>query len=176
MTDDQTPTYVVHEFRVSDRNLLDGALDAFQPGWRDQADSAESGSLAFVADSATFTLGLYDDDQPVAISWGYRLRLPTGGKSLLVHDIQVAEQQRQQGLGRQLLKAVLQLARAEGQHHVWGVVEATNEAAHGLARSSGGLSAGSQQGDVIYEWRFGTRRDSDPYWKDPPTLDVPATD
>ncbi len=180
MTDNQTPTYVVHEFRVSDRNLLDAALDAFQPEWRTQPNSAESGSLAFIADSATFTLGLYHDDQPMAISWGYRLRLPTGARSVLVHDIQVQEDHRQQGLGRQLLKAVLQLARDEGQHHVWGIVEADNAAAHALARSAGGLSAGSQRGDIVgdtvYEWRFGTRRSADPYWTDPPTLEVPATE
>ncbi len=176
MTDNQTPIYVVHEFRVSDRNLLDAALDALHPGWRDQPDSAESGSLTFVADSSTFTLGLYDNDDPVAISWGYRLRLPTGARSLLVHDIQVLGPQRQNGLGRQLLKAVLQLARDEGQHHVWGVVEADNEAAHALARSAGGLSAGSQRGDIVYEWRFGSRRESNPYLSDPPTLEVPATE
>lgn len=177
MTENSTPTYRVHEFQVSDRNLLDAALDAFQPGWRNQPDSVESGSLAFVADSATFTLGLYDDaDTPIGFSFGYRLRLPTGPKSMLVHDIQIRPQDRQQGLGRQLLKNILQLAKHEGHRHVWGVVEADNEAAHKLARSAGATSSGNPHGDVVYEWRFETGNNSGPRQNDRVTGQVSAVE
>jgi len=174
MTDDQSPIYVVHEFRVSERNLLDDALDVFQPGWRDEPDTVESGSLSFVADSATFTLGLYHDEQPIGLCWGYRLRLPTGAKSMLIHDVQVRVESRKRGLGRKLVKAALGLARDEGHHHVWGVVEADNEGAHALALSAGAVSAGDTRGDVVYEWRFGVRGTGDPFWNGPPTAEVPV--
>lgn len=135
---------------------MDQLLDHFAPGW----GATATGSLTFMADSSTFAFGafLVDDDgndsQIAGYTWGYRLRLPTGARSVLIHDIQVDEPLRGRGIGRHLVHAVLDLARREGQHHVWAVVEGTNMAAQALARSAGGAASGPDPGDLVYEWRF----------------------
>lgn len=151
------PPFGIRELRVSDRELMDQLLDHFAPGW----DSTASGSLTFMADPSTFAFGafLVDDDgrdsRIAGYIWGYRLRLPTGARSVLIHDIQVDEQLRGRGIGRHLVNAVLAMTRREGHEHVWVVVEGTNVAAQALARSAGGVT-GAQHGDLVYEWRFDT--------------------
>lgn len=151
------PPCGIRQLKVSDRELMDQLLDHFTPGW--DAAATSTGSLSFMADSSTFAFGAFlvdddgNDDQIAGYTWGYRLRLPTGARSVLIHDIQVDEQLRGRGIGRHLVQAVLDLARREGHHHVWAVVEGTNTAAQALARSAGG-TAGAEPGDLVYEWRL----------------------
>ena len=150
------PPCGIRELKVSDRELMDRLLDHFAPGWCDTA----TGSLTFMADSSTFAFGafLVDDDGNdsgiAGYTWGYRLRLPTGARSVLIHDIHVDEQLRGRGIGRHLVRAVLEMARRESHHHVWAVVEGVNVAAQALCRSAGGTAGGPEPGDLVYEWRF----------------------
>lgn len=157
LTDGAMPPCAIRELMVSDRDLMDQLLDHFSPGW----ESGSSGSLTFMTDSSTFAFGAFlvdDDGNDTAIAgytWGYRLRLPTGARSILVHDIEVDQQLRCRGIGGHLVQAVLDLARREGHQHVWAVVEGTNDLAKALARSAGGVAPDPNPGDLIFEWRLG---------------------
>lgn len=151
-------TYTVRELKVSDRAVLDAILDRFQPGWERDLAPGASGSLTFVADSSTFAFGAFLGQDIAGYAWGYRLRLPTGRKSLLLHDLEVGEQHRRQGLGSLLLQAVLNLGQREGCAQVWLVTEADNEVAIDLYRSHGGHSPTWPVGDVVFEWMFEVNR------------------
>ena len=147
-------TYTVKELKLSDRELLDRILTQFQPDWHDDLAPGATGSLAFVADSATFAFGAFLGADTVGYAWGYRLRLPTGRKSLLLHDIEVAEEHRRQGLGSLLLQAVLNLGKREGCTQMWLVTERANQAANDLYEGSGGHAPSAPEGDLVYEWLF----------------------
>lgn len=153
-----TITYSVRELKLSDRALLDKILAHFQPGWEDDLAPGASGSLAFVADSATFAFGSFQGEAVAGYAWGYRLRLPTGRKSLLLHDLEVGEEHRRQGLGTLLLQAVLNLGRREGCAEVWLVTEGDNDAAIELYQASGGTASSGPVGDVVFEWMFEVNR------------------
>ena len=151
-------TYTVKELKLSDRALLDRILDQFQPGWEDDLAPGATGSLAFMADSATFAFGAFLGPDAVGYAWGYRLRLPTGRRSLLLHDLEVGNEHRRQGLGGLLLQAVLNLGQREGCAQVWLVTEADNQAAVDLYRGSGGHAASAPAGDLVFEWLFEVNR------------------
>lgn len=154
--DDDEPviTYSVRELKVSDRAYLDRILDRFRPDWQDNLPPGASGSLAFVADSATFTFGAFQGTEVAGYALGYRLRLPTGRKSLLLYDLEVAEEHRRQGLGILLLQAVLNLGNREGCIEMWLVTEADNEPAIELYKAAGGRAAAGGGGDLVFEWTF----------------------
>ncbi len=151
-------TYTVKELKISDRGLLDSILDQFQPGWEGDLAPGATGSLAFVADSATFAFGSFLGAEPVGYAWGYRLRLPTGRRSLLLHDLEVAQDHRGQGLGSLLLRAVLNLGEREGCAQVWLVTEADNQTAIDMYEGSGGVAPSKPAGDLVYEWLFEVNR------------------
>ncbi|MDH3296499.1 MAG: GNAT family N-acetyltransferase [Acidimicrobiia bacterium] len=151
-------TYTVRELKVSERELLDRILDRFTPGWQDNMAPGASGSLSFVADSSTFVFGAFQGEMVVGYASGYRLRLPNGKKSLLMYDLEVADDHRRQGLGILLLQSVLNLGKREGCAEMWLVTEADNEPAIGLYSAAGGRVASGSAGDIVFEWTFESSR------------------
>jgi ribosomal protein S18 acetylase RimI-like enzyme len=112
----------------------------------DQLDVPE----AFLRDSSSFVLGAYIDDAPVGLAWGLQMRSPSGGLTTYVHELDVHENWRRQGIGSALITEAITLARRRGSTKFWLSTGGHNETAQALYESLGGDR--KPLGDVNYWW------------------------
>lgn len=61
----------------------------------DQLDESE----AFLRDPSSFVLGAYIEGSPVGLAWGVQMRSPSGRLTTYVHELDVHEDKRRQGVG-----------------------------------------------------------------------------
>lgn len=98
--------------------------------------------LAFVAE---------EDDRIVGWCWGYHLLRPDGTTMVYVHEMEVDEDARGRGYGRQLIDSMLDVARSEGAARVFLVTQKTNTAARALYESAGGHVPGDED-SLVFWW------------------------
>lgn len=115
----------------------------------DQLDEPE----AFLRDPNSFVLGAYVDDEPVGLAWGLQMRSPSGRLTTYVHELDVHEDWRLQGIGSALLTEAMTLARRDGSTKLWLSTGGHNETAQALYESLGGDR--KPLGDVNYWWDLG---------------------
>jgi ribosomal protein S18 acetylase RimI-like enzyme len=66
---------------------------------------------AFLRDRSSFVLGAYIDSAPVGLAWGVQMRSPSGRLTTYVHELDVHESWRRQGVGSALITEAMSLAR-----------------------------------------------------------------
>ncbi|MEO7571683.1 MAG: GNAT family N-acetyltransferase [Acidimicrobiales bacterium] len=69
---------------------------------------------AFLREPSTFVLGAYVDDAPVGLAWGVQMRAPSGRLTTYLHELDVHERWRRQGIGSALVTEAMALARRAG--------------------------------------------------------------
>lgn len=138
----------VRELGLQDQIMLEELLDACLPGWSDALQPGATGPLAFIADTSTFAVGGYVDNDPAGLLWGVHVRRPDGTTMTYVHELDIAPRFRRQGVATLLIQAALGLARQQGSVELWLVTRATNDNAIGLYEQLGGEPA----------WADGARR------------------
>ncbi|GAA3858198.1 GNAT family N-acetyltransferase [Streptomyces sedi] len=79
-----------------------------------------------------------DAEGPVGMVSGVQMTHPDKGTEMMLYELAVAESHRRRGIGRGLVDALGQLARAHGCYGMWVPVDADNEAALATYRSAGG--------------------------------------
>jgi ribosomal protein S18 acetylase RimI-like enzyme len=135
---------VIRELGDGDSLLLDRAVAKFR-------DLVVADAAGFLADPATVVMvAMADTDAVIGWAWGTRQRHPCGYSQLMLYEIEVAEEARRQGIGGQLMAAVLQLAKRDGQASVYLFTTEDNVPAQALYRSAGGVA--DQELGVGFSW------------------------
>lgn len=78
------------------------------------------------------------------------------------HSVYVREDRRGRGLGRRLLREIVEAARAKGRHVIVGVIDSTNAPSIALHRAEGFEQAGTLR---EVGWKFGRWLDVEFYQK-----------
>lgn len=128
-------------------------LDVCLPGWSDALAPGASGPLAFLADSATFALGGYVDNEPAGLLWGVHVRRPHGDHMTYVHELDVVPTHRRTGVATLLMEAAHGLARQRGSTELWLVTRASNGASIALYEQLGGTRTW-EDGASRYVWQL----------------------
>lgn len=112
----------------------------------DQLDEPE----AFLRDPSSFVLGAYVDGSPVGLAWGVQMRSPSGRLTSYLHELDVREDWRRNGVGSALVNEAMNVASRRGSTKFWLSTGAHNESAQALYESLGGDR--KPLGDVNYWW------------------------
>jgi ribosomal protein S18 acetylase RimI-like enzyme len=105
---------------------------------------------AYLENPATLTFVATDADEITGWCWGYHLARPDGRSMLYVHQLEVAESHRRQGIGRALLTEFMTAGRSAGATKMFLTTGAGNSAARALYDSPGGGLA--TQGPTVNYW------------------------
>jgi ribosomal protein S18 acetylase RimI-like enzyme len=126
---------------IADPNLLTRAARTFMQTDADPSYLASPGTLAFVA---------LTDNEITGWCWGYHLPRPDGSSMLYLHQLEVIESHRNQGIGRQLLTTFMTTGKASGATKMFLTTGADNTPARNLYTSLGGGLA--TQGPTVNYW------------------------
>jgi GNAT superfamily N-acetyltransferase len=121
--------------------LLNQAARLFMGGAAEEAYLRSPTSLAFVARVGSEVAGW---------CWGYHLPRPDGTSMLYVHQLEVAETHRRQGIGRELVHTFMTSGAAAGASKMFLTTGADNASARALYDSLGGGLA--EQGPTVNYW------------------------
>jgi ribosomal protein S18 acetylase RimI-like enzyme len=124
-----------------DAELLARAVRTFMNADADAGYLEAPGTLAFVATAA---------DKIIGWCWGYRLARPDGASMLYLHQLEVVESHRGQGIGRALTSAFMDAGRSAGATKMFLTTGAENAPARKLYDSLGGGLA--TQGPTVNYW------------------------
>ncbi|RMI28765.1 GNAT family N-acetyltransferase [Streptomyces triticirhizae] len=83
-----------------------------------------------------------DAEGPVGMVTGVELTHPDKGTEMFLYELGVAASHRRRGIGRGLVDALAELARAHGCYGMWVAVDADNEPALATYRAAGGHPEG----------------------------------
>ncbi len=141
------------------RELLGGEVerlvalfDAVLPGFVASLATDFDGPSSFLQDPTSFVLGAYIDETPVGLAWGLQMRTPSGLLTTYLHELNVREEWRRQGIGTALLSEAMTVARKGGSTKFWLSTGGHNEIAQALYDSFGGDR--KPLGDVNYWWNL----------------------
>lgn len=112
-------------------------------------DEAESS----LADDRCYLLVAAIDSRPIGLVSAFRFPdVECGGSIVYLYDIEVAKDQRKQGIGKRLITQLLELCDADDVDLVWAGTESNNDAARALFEATGAeLDSDSY---TEYEWEL----------------------
>lgn len=104
----------------------------------------------FLRQPNTFALGAYVDNTAVGLAWGLQMRSPSGRLTTYLHELDVRERWRRQGIASALVTEAMAIARRSGSTKFWLSTGGHNDTAQALYDSLGG--GRKPLGDVNYWW------------------------
>lgn len=116
-------------------------------------DDRSPHAASFLTDPSTFAFGAYLDDVAVGWAWGHTQRRPDGRVATYVHEIDVVESARREGVASMLMRGVIARARRAGHQRVWLVTQVDNAAANELYDSLGARRSGGA-GETVWTWEL----------------------
>jgi ribosomal protein S18 acetylase RimI-like enzyme len=130
------PSVSIRMLGSHDKAILDGvAPDVFDE------DVDARWTAEFFADSRHHLAVALDGDTVVGIASGVHYVHPDKPPELFVNEVGVAPTHQGQGIGRQLMQALLARGRELGCREAWVLTDYTNAAARRLYASVGGVDA-----------------------------------
>jgi GNAT superfamily N-acetyltransferase len=105
----------------------------------------------FLEQPRTHAFVALDGEDVIGWCYGYELLRPEGRWMMFLKQIEVLEQRRREGVGRELLEAFVALARSKGHRRMWLYTDAGDRAARGLYEGAGGAPGDAKVG---YWWAF----------------------
>jgi ribosomal protein S18 acetylase RimI-like enzyme len=100
----------------------------------------------------------YEDGVAAGFVSGLEMTHPDKGTEMFLYELGVDERFRGRGIGRSLVAALAELARARGCYGMWVLTDRTNTAALATYTSAGAVDEGDQ---VMLGWQFSAGRDDD---------------
>ena len=140
----------IRELVAGDTDRLATLFAAVQPESATARATEPDALDAFLADPSSFLLAAYADDSPVGLAWGLQMRSPSGRLTTYVHELDVHQDWRRQGVGSALVKEAMALARRRHSTKFWLSTGGHNEVAQAFYGSLDGDRKPS--GDVNYWW------------------------
>lgn len=128
-----------------DEAVVLGAADLFDH------PPTEAATADFLHRDGHHLLMAVDGDRAIGFVSCVEMVHPDKGSELFLYELGVAEDRRREGVGRHLVEAALDLARALGCHGAWTATEADNEAALATYRAAGAEADGSTVTEV-WDW------------------------
>ncbi len=98
---------------------------------------ARAVSERFLTTPGHHLLIAYEDDQPAGFVSGVELSHPDKGTEMFLYELAVAEPFQRRGIGKALVKALLEIARQGACYDMWVLTDADNEAALATYRTTG---------------------------------------
>lgn len=140
-------SFVVRKLRADDEDLLDEAIDLF----KDQRSLAPE---RFLGDPRThaYVATPHGSDDIVGYAYGYELYRPEGRTMILLYDLEVEPKAKEQGAGKELVRAFRELAESRGLDKMWLYGYSNNPAVKGLYEEMGIEVTGKP--DTGYWWVF----------------------
>jgi ribosomal-protein-alanine N-acetyltransferase len=89
---------------------------------------------------------------PVGFVSGVEVTHPDKGTEMFLYELAVGEPHRGQGVGRALVTALAELARARGLYGMWVLTDRGNPAALATYRAAG---ADADEDCLLFSWTFG---------------------
>jgi len=105
----------------------------------------------FLESSIHHLLVAYEDDEPTGFVSGVELTHPDKGTEMFLYELGVDDRFRGRGIGKALVAALAELARAKGCYGMWVLTDEANDAGMATYRAAGGSRANDQ---VMVEWTF----------------------
>jgi GNAT superfamily N-acetyltransferase len=136
-------TVDIRELGSGDEELLHRALRAFE-------DVDAAAPDLFLNDPRTHAFVAIDGDDVIGWCFGYELFRPEGRWMMVLSGIDVRQERRREGVGRELLDRFVGLARSKGHAKMWLLTDAGDDVARRLYEGAG--DSGERLG---YWWVFG---------------------
>ena len=105
----------------------------------------------FLQDDRHHLLIAREADDLLGFVSGVEMTHPDKGTEMFLYELAVDEPWQRQGVGRSLVEALSDLARARGCYGMWVLTDEDNEAALVTYTSAGG---GSRRSRVMLEWKW----------------------
>ena len=106
---------------------------------------------ASLADARCYLLVASSQAEAVGLLSGFRFPdVECGGAMVYLYDIEVAESHRRQGIGRALVRELIELCDADDVDLIWAGTDIGNDAARRTFESTGATLEGSSYAE--YEW------------------------
>jgi ribosomal protein S18 acetylase RimI-like enzyme len=115
------------------------------------ASPTEDWTAKFLASEGHHLLLAVDDDHPIGFVSGVETTHPDKGTEMFLYELSVDPQHRNRGVGRALVGALADLARARGCYGMWVSTEADNASALAAYRAAG---AAPPEPFVTLSWTF----------------------
>jgi len=112
----------------------------------------------FLADERHHLLIAYVDEVPAGMVTGVEMTHPDKGTEMFLYELGVDEAFRGQGIGRDLVSALADLARKRGCYGMWVITDEDNDAALATYQRAGGAPEPKQ---VVLVWTFDQTSDAD---------------
>jgi ribosomal protein S18 acetylase RimI-like enzyme len=108
-------------------------------------------AAAFLQQAGCHLLIAFLGDDPIGFVSGIEIGHPDKAPEMLLYELGVDRDQRRRGVGRELTRALRDLARERRCRGMWVAIDPENSAAMATYRSAG---AGPQERAAIMEWTF----------------------
>lgn len=107
--------------------------------WEDSTRSAETVRAWWHTKVAAGfpVIGAFDGETLVGFATYSQFRPHSGYRYAVEHSVYLVATHRGQGIGRQLLEAIVERARSAGMHTIIGVIDSTNTASRRMHESAG---------------------------------------
>jgi ribosomal protein S18 acetylase RimI-like enzyme len=140
-------SFVVRKLTEEDEDLLDEAIEIFK-------DERSLAPERFLGDPRThaYVATQGASKEIVGYAYGYELYRPEGRRMILLYDLEVEPDAREQGAGKELVRAFRELAESRGLDKMWLYGYSDNPAVKGLYEEMGIQVEGRP--DTGYWWVF----------------------
>ena len=123
-----------------DEELLDRAVRTFQ-------DAPTAAPDMFLGDPHCHAFAATEGDEVIGWCFGYELFRPEGRWMMLLARLDVVEERRRDGIGKELLERFVGFARSKGHDKMWLFADAGHDAARRLFEG-----VGSEPGEKLGVW------------------------
>lgn len=108
---------------------------------------------SFLAHNDHYLIGAFAGDAPVGFAIAYELnRTDTGRPMIYIHDIEVDQAYRRQGIGRRLMESLHEICCNRKALKMFVITGSDNLAAMSLYRAAGGKQLADS--DAVFEFRY----------------------